>query len=558
MYIARVKSKGKNGKSFVSILLRQSSRVGQKVKTKTIAVLTHMPKHVIASVEKAIKEPEAASLQHIKENQGSSLTLRNGLSFGAIWTVHEVAKQLGIPQAIGKGFFAQLMLWQVLARLLFPSCSLLAMVRKASQSLACSVLAWKQGFNENDLYESAAWIDDNQKRIEKTLFKNSQRTKSLYLYDVTSSYFEGEHNELANYGYNRDKKKGKKQVVIGLLTDSQGQPCSIRVFEGNTCDTKTFAQNISTLKEELGCKNVTVVGDRGMIKGPQIQQCRQESYHYISAISKPQIEKLLKEGKLQMDLFDEQVHEIEEKDIGKRYILRRNPVRAAEIQSMRQSKLSHLQTYVSEELDYQKEHPKARWETRVKNIRKKIEQLQLSKWLEVRLENEELHLEIDQAALKEESRLDGCYVIITDLTQEQADKEEVHDRYKDLSKVERDFRSMKTGHLEIRPWYVRTEESTRAHAFTAMLSLKIRQHLETSWQDLDLTVEEGLELLSHWNVQELVETKTNTVLCRKVPQANEMQQKLLDALGLKAPEKISFNQVNVVTHKKLPKQRNTG
>ena len=371
MYIARVKSKGKNGKSFVSILLRQSIRVGIKVQTKTIAVLTHMPKHVIASVEKAIKAPEAASLQQIKENEDGSLTLRNGLSFGAIWTVHEVAKQLGIPQAIGKGFFAQLMLWQILARLLFPSCSLLAMVRKASQSLACSVLAWKQGFSENDLYESSAWIDQNQKRIEKTLFKNSQRPESLYLYDVTSSYFEGEHNELANYGYNRDRKKGKKQVVIGLLTDSQGQPCSIRVFEGNTGDTSTFAQNIATLKKEFGCRNVTVVGDRGMIKGPQIQQCQQESYHYISAISKPQIEKLLKEGKLQMELFDEQVREIEDKEIGKRYILKRNPVRAEEMQRMRQSKRSHLQAYMSEEIEYQKEHPKARWETRLKNVRKK-------------------------------------------------------------------------------------------------------------------------------------------------------------------------------------------
>ena len=238
-----------------------------------------------------------------------------------------------------------------------------------------------------------------------------------------------------------------------------------------------------------------------------------------------------------MELFDEQVREIEDKEIGKRYILERNPIRADEMQSMRRSKLSHLQNYVREEADYQKEHPKARWETRMKNIRKKIERLELGKWVEVRLENEELHLEIDQTELKEESRLDGCYVIITDLSREQAGKEEVQDRYKDLSKIERDFRSMKTGHLEIRPWYVRTEESTRAHAFTAMLSLKIRRHLEKSWQDLDLTVEEGLELLSHWNVQELIDATTNTVLCRKVPQANELHQKLLDALGLKAPEK---------------------
>ena len=177
-------------------------------------------------------------------------------------------------------------------------------------------------------------------------------------------------------------------MVIGLLTDSKGQPCSIRVFEGNTADTGTFGQNISTLKKEFGCSNITVVGDRGMIKSPQIQQCQQQSYHYISAISKPQIEKLLKEDKLQMELFDEQVREIEDKETARRYILKRNPIRAEEMQRLRQSKLSHLQTYVSEEIEYQNEHPKARWETRLKNVRKKIEQLQLSKWVEVHLENE--------------------------------------------------------------------------------------------------------------------------------------------------------------------------
>ena len=256
-----------------------------------------------------------------------------------------------------------------------------------------------------------------------------------------------------------------------------------------------------------------------------------------------------------MELFDEQVREVEDKEMGRRYILKRNPVRAAKMQSLRRSKLSRLQNYVRGEVDYQKEHPKARRETRLKNVRKKIEQLQLGSWVEVRLENEELHLELNQAELKEESRLDGCYVIITDLSLEQAGKEEVHDRYKDLSKVESDFRALKTGHLEIRPWYVRTSESTRAHAFTAMLSLQIRRHLEKSWHELDLTVEEGLDLLSHWNVQELVDTKTNTMLCRNVPEPNEMQQKLLSALGLKAPNKISLNQVNAVTHKKLPKQR---
>ena len=557
MYVTRVKSKGKNGKSFVSILLRESVRVGNKVKTNTIAVLTHMPKHVIASVEKAVKDGEKATLQQIKDGEQARLKLRNGLSFGAIWTVEQVAKELGITQAIGKGFFAQLMLWQVLARVMFPACSLLAMVRKASQSLASSILNWKHSFNENDLYNSCAWVAQKQTCIEQKLFKNNQDAQSLYLYDVTSSYFEGQHNELAHYGYNRDNKKGKKQVVVGMLTDSKGQPCSIRVFEGNTCDTETFGSNISTLKEDFGCKNITVVGDRGMIKGPQIQQCKQQQYHYISAISKPQIQKLLNQGKLQMELFDERVSEVEDDETGVRYVLKRNPVRADELRSTRESKLSHLRAYISEQINYQKQHPNARWETRLKNIREKIQRLKCNKWVDVRLENQTLHLDINQEQLKEQSKLDGCYVITTDLSQQQANKQQVHDRYKDLSRIERDFRTMKTGHLEIRPWYVRTQQSTRAHAFTAMLALKIRRHLETSWQHLDLTVEEGLEILTQWNVQQLVDVKTDTVLCTMVPKPNEIQKKLLDALGLKAPEKINTNEVNVVTYKKLQEQRKT-
>lgn len=424
MYITRVKSKGKNGKSFVSILLRESVREGKKVKTKTIAVLTRMPKHVIASVEQAIKKGEESTFEQIKENKNKRISLRNGLNFGAIWTVFQVAKQLHIQQAIGKGFFAQLMLWQVIARVIYPSSSLLAITRMATQTLASSVLGWTRGFSENDLYESAPWITENQRRIEKYLFRKSEQKDSLYLYDVTSSYFEGEHNELSEYGYNRDKKSGKKQVVMGLLTDSRGQPCSVRLFPGNTTDTQTFARSVATLKKDFACEQVTMVGDRGMIKSDQMQTCKDEGLHYITAISKPQIEKLIKEETLQMEFFDEQIHEVIDEDSRKRYILKRNPLRAQELASTRQSKLS-----------------------------------------------------------------------------------------------------------------------------------RVKKYLEESWKKIDITVEEGLRVLDNWTLMELFDMKTDTLLCRKVPEPNAMQQQLLDALKLKAPDKISVNQVNVVTHKKLTDQR---
>ncbi len=150
----------------------------------------------------------------------------------------------------------------------------------------------------------------------------------LFLYDVTSSYLEGDYNALAAWGYNRDHKEGKKQVVVGLLTDSQGEPVSIQVYRGNTSDLKTFGQQVHKIKKELGCEGVTLVGDRGMIRTDQKAAAQKAEFHFITALTKPQIQKLLADKVLQLELFEEQVHEVLGED-GRRFVLRRNPVRQA-------------------------------------------------------------------------------------------------------------------------------------------------------------------------------------------------------------------------------------
>jgi hypothetical protein len=556
MFIATVRSKGKTGKTYASILLRESYRLGAKVKTRTLAVLTRLPAHVIAAVRRAIAQP-ADSLAQVAAVAPDTLRLRSAESVGALWVVHQMAQQLGIQKALGVTFQAQLAYWQVLARLLRPGASLLAMVRLATACAAAALLGWRRAFTEDDLYANGPWLEGRHAVIERRLWQGRPAPKDqLFLYDVTSSYLEGEHNALAAWGYNRDRKPGKKQVVVGLLTDSQGEPVSIQVYRGNTSDLKTFGQQVHKVKRELGCQGVTLVGDRGMIRADQKAAAQAADFHFITALTKPQIEKLLSTRVLQLELFEERVQEVVAED-GRRLVLRRNPVRQAELAQTRQQKQQALARAVAQANAYLQAHPRARVATQRRRLTARIEQLGVADWLQVRVQQQRVVLRCDAQALQAAAQLDGCYVVETDLRPAQAPAQVIHDRYKDLAQVERDFRTLKTGHLQLRPWFVCTADNTHAHALTAMLALKVRRHLERAWWSLNLTVEEGLEELGKLCVIELVHPQSGQVVARQVPQPNARQQQLLAALGLELPTTVPAPPVAVGTRKKINEERQT-
>lgn len=547
MHIVVNKStKGK--KIYNSVLLRESYREGGKVKKRTIANLSRCTPEEIAAIRLALEHKgNLADLGVLKDD----VQLQEGLSVGAVWTVYQVAKRLGIEKALRKGFEGRLALWQVIARVIDQG-SRLSAVRLAQIHAGCDVLEITRGFDENDLYENLAWLADNQEKIEQRLFSTRRGTDKIemFLYDVTSSYLEGERNFFGSYGYNRDGKKGKKQIVVGLLCDEYGEPVSAEVFAGNTQDPKTFALQVEKVAERFGCRRVTFVGDRGMIKSTQIASLP-EGFHYITAITKPQIRSLIKKGVVQLGLFDEQLHEIEDGVV--RYILRRNPVRADEIAANRLSKRQSIEKKVEQKNLYLKEHQRAKVSTAAKEIRERIERLKLDKWLHVQEQGRALVLEVLEDSLAEEARIDGCYVIKTDLPREAADKRTVHDRYKDLALVEKAFRNCKTSFLEVRPVYVRTEKSTRGHVLTVMLAYMIVRHLQQAWEEFDLTVEEGLKQLSTLSSIEL-KVKDNGS-CFKIPRPREQSRKLLKALDVKMPTVLPHRNIAVVTRKKLTEQR---
>jgi transposase len=355
---------------------------------------------------------------------------------------------------------------------------------------------------------------------------------------------------LSDWGYNRDKKSGKKQVVLGLLCDESGDPVSIEVYRGNTLDFETFDGQIKKVVAKFGCQRVTLVGDRGMIKSGQITALGEAQFHYITAITKPQIEKLLREGVFQMELFDQPLCEVEQAGI--RYVLRRNPERVKEIASTRQGKKESIEKFCDQANGYLTEHPRARAARQLKKVETKIEQLKVSSWLKVIAEGKRLELREDAAALAEEAKLDGCYVIKSDLPKE-VTSQILHDRYKDLAHVEQAFRTCKTGLLEMRPWYVTKEESTRGHALEVMLAYLITHYLQQAWAGFNLTVEEGLAQLSL-----IVSTKMSIQgqeNCHFITRPGSTSAQLLIAANVQLPQALPNLGARVVSRKQLQMSR---
>jgi len=346
-------------------------------------------------------------LEHLGTIQ-DAITLQQGLSFGAVWTVYHVARRLGIEPALGTTRAGKLALWPVMARVIDQG-SRLSAVRLAMAHAACDILGLGT-CDEEALSENLAWLAEAQARVEERLC--AQRTKpqpsNLFLYEVTRSSLEGTQNALAAFGYNRDGKKGKRQMVIGLLCDEDGHPVSIAVFPGNTQDPQTFAAQITQVKARFGVHALTFVGDRGMIKGQHIEDLVQHGCHYITAITKPQIEKLLRTGTFHMDLFDQELAEVLTAE-GIRDVLRRNPVRAQEVRDTRHAKLATLQAHVAKQNQYLIDHPRAQAQGAVEKLVARAKPLRIADWVELTLEERTITLTVKTGAQQEAAKLDGCY-----------------------------------------------------------------------------------------------------------------------------------------------------
>ena len=562
MYVDRCTAKGAGGKTYIRYLLRESKREGKKTIKTTILNITPWGEKTCEAIHFALKHQKRLGAFGIASNDlrkiGEARALTQTDPIGDVWLLHQMATNNGIVAALGDSRQGRLALWQIMARIIHQGSRLSATRLARNREIDFLQLG---KFSEEDLYKNLDWIAEHQHRIENALYKQRQGKRrhvnkpcKLFLYDVTSSYFEGTENELANYGYNRDKKRGKMQIVVGLLCDDEGVPITIEVFEGNTSDTKTFHSQIRKVADRFQAEQVVFVGDRGMIKSVQQQELTVEGFGFITALTKPQIKTLIDRGVVQLELFDENVSEVVLAE-GKRYVMRRNPIRAQEIAFSRASKLHSLQDFVSQQNEYLGKHPRAVLATALKRVHARAARLNIDQWIECASDPAErtIIVNVKESKLQEISLLDGCYCLTTSLSKEAMDKEQVHARYKDLALVEEAFRGCKTGHLEVRPIYVRKAERTRAHVFVVMLSYLFVRELRERWREVDATVEENiLALSSLCGVRLRMKGESEIYM---IPRPRRDLERLFALLEVPPPVMLPKGRTSADTERKLKSRR---
>lgn len=340
-----------------------------------------------------------------------------------------------------------------------------------------------EGADEDELYLAMDWLLSRQEKIENSLAGIHLVEGTLVLYDVSSTYFEGKTCPLAQFGYNRDKKKGKLQIVFGLLCNSQGCPIAVEVFSGNTADPSTLTQQIKKVRTRFGLKKIIWVGDRGMITQARIRGDlkKTEGVDWITALRSSQIRKLVNQSYIQLSLFDERdLAEITCDDYpGERLIACRNPFLAEERKRNREDLLQATERKLDKIVSAtsRKSCP-LRGEAEIGlKVGEVINRYGVAKHFNIQITPDSFSSQRNIESINSEATLDGLYVVRSSVREEILNAEETVKAYKSLSKVEQAFRSYKTIDLKVRPIYHRNSDRVKAHVFLCMLAYYVEWHM---------------------------------------------------------------------------------
>ena len=364
--------------------------------------------------------------------------------------------------------------------------SKLATVRSLAEETAASSLGLELGIlhiDEDDLYHAMDWLLARQSLIENKLAARHLEDGSLILYDVSSSFYTGTHCPLAEFGHARDGKNGYPQIVYGLLCNAAGCPVAIEVFKGNTGDPKTLGSQIEKVRTRFGLKRVIFVGDRGMITAKRIDEelRRVEGLDWITALRADSIKKLAEQQVIQLSFFDEKdLAEVTSPDYpGERLVVCRNPLLADERARKREELLQATEKALRNiAAATQRQKNPLRGKDKIGlRVGKQINHYKVGKHFRIKIADESFSFRRDQEKIAKEAALDGLYVIRTSVVEEALDAESTVRAYKNLSKVERAFRCIKTVDLKIRPIYHWLENRVRAHVFLCMLAYYVEWHM---------------------------------------------------------------------------------
>jgi len=479
MYVATVP----NRNSPPAILLRESFRQDGKVKTRTLANISHLGSQQIQALRLAL----TGTLPAVGSSLPDAFHISRSLPHGHAAAVLGCLRNLHLDSILDPqpSRPRDLVLAMIVARILDPASKLATARGLHSDTLHSSLgeLLQVDSADETELYQDMDWLFPRQSRIEQELARRQLSHGGLVLYDLTSTYFEGRHCPLAKLGHSRDNKSGNPQIVFGLLTNAQGCPVAVEVFTGNTADPKTVAAQINKLRQRFGLSDVVLVGDRGMITSARIRQDLPASHgiQWVSALRANQIQKLAKDGLLQMSLFDKtDLVEIAHPDFpGERLVACFNPLLAEERSRKRPDLLAATEKHLEK---IAAATQRARRPLRGKQhiglrAGKILNRYKMGKHFQLRIQEDSFQYQRKTANIEREQSLDGIYVIRTSVKKEALTSQQVVASYKSLSGVERAFRSLKTVDLHVRPIHHRLPDRVRAHILLCMLAYYLEWHM---------------------------------------------------------------------------------
>ena len=476
MYVATIPNRG----SRPTIIIREGYRENGKVKNRTIANITHLPQEQIEALRLVFKGRRIAEVDQLFEKLESKL-------HGHVHAVLSVVGKLGVDKLLSSKPCRErdIIVAVIVARICEPD-SKLAMTRWWKDTTLPELLDL-EGVTEDDIYETMDWLLKRQRRIEKKLAKRHLGEGDLVLYDLTSSYFEGETCPLAALGKSRDRKKGTLQVNYGLVANRHGCPVAVSVFEGNTGDSTTLLPQAERVRSDFGIEHLVLVGDRGMISQKQIDVLRDiEGLDWITALKAGGIRKLIEGDSLQLGLFDEQnLFEFVHEDFpGERLVACRNPTLGRKRAHKRESMLAATQRELEKVRGMVARGTLEGQDKIGVRVGKVVNKYKMAKHVTLDIRDDGFDFALNEQSMAAEAALDGIYVIRTSVSKERMDAGEAVRSYKSLTAVERAFKSLKSIDLLVRPIRHRLEDRVRAHIFLCMLTYYVQRYMQEAWRPL--------------------------------------------------------------------------
>lgn len=569
MYIQRNKSKNKKtGKEYSAVFLCSKYREDGKVKTRVEANLSHLPDNIILGIENMLRSDDEVSVR-LKD-----IKVTKCIDYGFVLVLLHIIQQLRIDQVLEKNLSmddATLVKAMLIGKIITGGSKLCIYNYLCREQEVSRLLGLDMSSRKVDhLYYSLGQLRSHQPQIEKKWFRYHKGAfRRIYLYDLTSTYFEGTQNELAAYGYNRDGKKGKKQMCVGLLTTEDGFPLRIQAFAGNTSDSATVTKQIHSLKEEFGVEEIVFIGDRGMHITYHLENDAElagEEIQFITGLTHAQIQTLISQGNIQLSLFNNDLAEVTVED--KRYILSVNP-------DLELKELAWLDNH-KERCDALIENIRKAWTKRctqnAENLQKKKDNEGKKKYSKLKTElndkdidgykrrvehiikscgmsgyyavelinNQSFQIEFNTDKFNQNRALCGKYVVCTNVCEKDMTAKEVRGQYKNLQNVEHAFRDLKSDNISIRPVYHQYEKQTRGHVLLCMFAYAIIKTMEDKlfpflkeYNKKNKTKLAFNDLTAELNNIKMCELKIGKgITYSQITDLNELQQKILELLKI--------------------------